>query len=381
MSRPWIAHQQRRYIENADFLRKRLQDEKSDSSLESCLRLLSSSIDFAFDRPESSQLEMAILSLAQAVYYYAQPRGEWDAIVSIWPQVIEISEKLGDHELRAEFRVHLATLYNLQGRTELAEALYQSIISSPEFGALSDSQRANVLFQSGVHYVHRGEFDHAAYSLKLCLKVPQSSTNHAGLVISDDASRRKKPSVWSLHAYALNQLGNWARANGRSGEAIQYYQESLAIFEQNGEADGLACISYQSIGRLYFEDGRYEAAIPILERGLAIRRGWGELEGIGTNSVYLAMAYTSSNQLQQAETLLNDAMRIFLELNYTRGKALCYLGFGHLEEYRGHVGAAVEQWKLGLATFENASESLLKQTLRSRLKMCMGECVSGKLSE
>ena len=118
-------------------------------------------------------------------------------------------------------------------------------------------------------------------------------------------------------------------------KARRNYEESLTIFEDNDESDGLACIAYQSLGRLLVLQRQFTEAIPFLERGLAIRRGWHEQEGTATNAVYLALACLGCDRLDEVEPLLNEALHTCKDLNYLRGIALCHFAFGLLEAKRG----------------------------------------------
>lgn len=151
-----------------------------------------------------------------------------------------------------------------------------------------------------------------------------------------------------IKGYTLSQLGNIAMFRGDFRQARAYYHESLAAFEADGEEDDLACVAYQSLGRFLVLEQDFVSAIPLLEKGLVIRRRRQEQEGIANNAINLALAYLGCDRLEEAEPLLDEALAISKELYDQRAIVLCHLAFGRLAGKRGDRAGAILQYRQAL---------------------------------
>jgi len=154
-----------------------------------------------------------------------------------------------------------------------------------------------------------------------------------------------KTPLWEAKVYALNQLGTLALFQGNFACASRYFDRCQAVFIAQGEAENLACVAYQSIGRLLLYTDHPRAAIPIIERGLAIRQQRQEREGIAANSVYLAAAHLALQQATVAEALLTDALAIYRTIDARHDLALCHLYWGQLAAMRNDWARATDHWQ------------------------------------
>lgn len=261
-----------------------------------------------------------------------------------------------NRELKAEIICQLAIIKNNQGAVHEATKLYKYLIDSSDFEHLTYEQQAIIFHHMGVCYVRQGNYKEAEKVLKFC--VDDKVTLNQNMVV-DSSSERIRVGVftaplWEIQAYAWNQLGNIAMALGNSNTAQRSYQECLRLFTNNGEGDNLACIAYQSLGRLFVRQQKFVQAIPYLERGLAIRRHRDERDSVASNAVQLAEACIGIGHFNKAEQLLNEALRIYNKVDEPNGKATCYFAFGQLERKRGNSADAILQWKEALDTLSIA---------------------------
>jgi hypothetical protein len=86
---------------------------------------------------------------------------------------------------------------------------------------------------------------------------------------------------------------------------------------------------------------------------LAIRRRWGEREGIAVNAAYLARAYLACDRLGEAEALSDEALSISKNLEYPIGIMLCHLSFAQLEEKRYAFSQAMTHYQQALALMDS----------------------------
>lgn len=333
----WTAYQLARYIAEGERVLHYL--EKGDPSqffLERALTLLTTYLRIPENVSSDQRLQEVMSRLAQALFTDIWPRGYWHQILRWWPEIVAITHKLPDPTLRVKIIQQLTVIKNNQGQTEEAIEMVETLVASPDFDGLSSSDQANLFHHLGVCYVRHGDYDKAQATLTECLRLSHTH-NH-----------------WELESYALNQLGNLALSYGNFDQARQNYERSLNILLKNDQANDLACIAYQSLGRLFVFQKQFEPAIPLLEKGVAIRRRWGEQEGTATNGTYLAIAYLECGRLIEAETLLTEALVISKEIRHLRGMALSHFAFGRLEAKRGNISQAVDQFNQALEILETS---------------------------
>lgn len=360
----WVRHQLDRYSSDGERALRRLMDnEVSDFFLDRSFNLLTTYLSIPRHIQINNRLDELMTRLAQTIYAHVQPRGYWDEISFWWPKVAMIAKQLPDAAVAAEIIKQLATVKNEQGEVREAQHLYEQLTNSPDFSLLSSFKQANILHQIGVCYLRQGNYTKAKEALTRCLTI---SNEHNHL---------------ELKAHALNQLGNMAMFRGDLNRARRYYEKSLATFEADGESDNLACVAYQSLGRLFVLQRNFSEAIPFLERGLAIRRRRQEQEGIADNAIHLAIAYLECGRLYDGESLLNEALQACRKLSDRRCIALCYWAFGRFEVKRGDNNAAITQWQQALDVLSTVPMPpielpvlavLLPQLLRAgRIRECL----------
>ncbi len=293
----------RTYLQSVSYRRRALDDDATPG--DNAAR----AVDMAADS--------AVVKLATILHQHLQDLGHWHQIVSLWPALIDVARKLPDPLLHVETVNQLAATRDRQGHAEEAQALFERIISAATFEQLPLLKRANTLVMAGSCYLWHGDHLRAEQLLGRCLAIcRQSSSQHAlrnPLPISHAdrfgvyASGMRHP-LWHNEGFVLSQLGNLAMFRGDFTRAHRYFDECLTLFEANGEADNLACVAYQAIGRLLLYERRFAEASLMLARGLAIRRHRREGEHVAANSIYLAAAQLGCGQMEVAETLLTDAL-------------------------------------------------------------------------
>lgn len=357
----WVQYQLDAYAANAKQVVEWLQNDALESdSIELALGLTATYLDIASKAKSGPDVSEVVIVLAVSLYRHIQPAGRWNTIAVLWPRLVEITQMLPCPELHAETVMQLAITKNNQGAVQEAQQLYERLIHSAIFYGLPVHQQVNVWHHLGVCYLRQGFYSQAKVAFQRCLKdaddQPAIAQYTEGRLHVEGVNRGvPAPSLWEIQAYALNQLGNIALFHGDFTQAHQYYQDSLALFNAHGEKDNLACVSYQSLGRLYVFQRKFALAIPVLQKGLAIRRRRHELEGTASNAVHLATAYLECDRLREAEPLLNEALRIYKELNDRQGVALCHLAFGRYALKQRQRREAVVHWQQSLdilATFQ-----------------------------
>ena len=332
----WRKYQLNRYISDSKRALQRLEAGQTDQSfLNFSFNLLTSGLTSI---PEyqlvDANLNAAMARLAEALHPYILNQGQWAQLTLVWSQIVADQDSLRDLSTRAELVKQLAITHNNQGQAKEAQYLYDQLVNWPDFKHLPPIQQAEILHQTGLCYLRQGVYPQAENFLVASVTL---SNTHA---------------LWDIKGFALSQLGNIAMFRGDFRQAEAYYGESTLSFEVGGEENNLACVAYQSLGRFFVLAKQFTKAIPLLEKGLVIRRRRQEQNGIANNAVNLALAYLGVGRLNEAEELLDEAFPICKELHDQRGIALCHLAFGRLEKKRGSRTMAILQYRQALETLD-----------------------------
>lgn len=331
----WAERQLMRYQLEAQRITKRLRKGPvSNFFINRTFDLFTTYLDARQQMPVDQSLDLDMMQLVLILYDHAQPRGESNRIVFLWPEALKIAEQLPNPTISSELIIQFSIVKNEQGDVKAAQNLYERLYNSNNFAQLSDYRKSELLLQLGVCYVRQGSYAQAREVLERCLAI---STEHAFL---------------PLKAYALNQLGNLAMFKTNFDKAQEYYESTLKTLESVSEEKDLECVAYNSLGRLLMVQRKFHQAIPILEKSHTLWQRREETGGLTKNSVYLSMAYLGCNRLDEAESLLNQALKIHKEDANQRGLALCHYAFGQLEKQRGNRNAAITQWQQALEIYK-----------------------------
>jgi tetratricopeptide (TPR) repeat protein len=306
-----------------------------------------------------------IARLAQAIQTHLFDRGFWRQLLALWPPLITLAEQLPEPIIYAELVKQLAMIKDRQGDGEATHLLYTKLLTSPQFPKLPIALQADVLQQRGTTLVWQGELTTARSLLDQVLSlVQQHPIDQAPRSHADQYGVRSNLEVtplWESKAYALNQLGNIAMFQGRFKQAERLYIACWQTINKQGEAENLACVAHQALGRLWLHWGRVEQAMPILEKGIAIRRRRQDRAGVAINLIYLAAALLQERQLDQAEALLTEALPITRSIDNRRDTGLCHLYFGQLDLLCHRHSDALAQWQQALTYFQTVHTPLIEQ--------------------
>ncbi|MBK8254962.1 MAG: tetratricopeptide repeat protein [Polyangiaceae bacterium] len=116
-------------------------------------------------------------------------------------------------------------------------------------------------------------------------------------------------------------LGDIARirvSKGEVEEALRLHHERLAVFEELGDADGIANTLW-SIGQIDFAQKRYGAALQRLELAYTVLSKLGRLDGICVVGMNLAPLLVAAKRPIEAIAVLARSREGFLKLGHAAG--------------------------------------------------------------
>jgi CHAT domain-containing protein/Tfp pilus assembly protein PilF len=143
-------------------------------------------------------------------------------------------------------------------------------------------------------------------------------------------------------------LGVAYRSLGQYPKAIEYYQQSLAIFKEIGDREGEA-LSLNNLGVAYRSLGQYPKAIEYYQQSLAIFKEIGDREGEARSLNNLGNAYDALGQYPKAIEFYQQSLAIFKEIGDRNGEAGSLNNLGLAYHSLGQYPKAIEYYQQSLA--------------------------------
>ncbi|MFM6738492.1 MAG: tetratricopeptide repeat protein, partial [Microcystis panniformis] len=138
--------------------------------------------------------------------------------------------------------------------------------------------------------------------------------------------QQEEQTNWKYTA-SLTSLGNVYYSLGEYQKAIEFYQQSLAIFREIGDRGGEAK-SYGNLGNAYGSLGEYQKAIEFNQQSLAIEREIGDRGGEAKSYNNLGNVYYSLGEYQKAIEFHQQSLAILREIGDRRGEANAWFNLG-----------------------------------------------------
>jgi class 3 adenylate cyclase/tetratricopeptide (TPR) repeat protein len=245
--------------------------------------------------PESRERIERTVDLRFDLRNTLQPLGEFGRILECLREAETFARTLGDQRRLGEALAYLTDYFRLMGDPDRAiEYGHQALAIADAVGEFTLRLRANTYLGQTYHAL--GEYRRAAGFL-------------TGNIDSLDGERM-------LQAYGFAQLPSvhsraclvWCLAElGEFEDGVRLGREAIRIAE-SVDHPFTAATAHAGIGSLYVRQGNYEAAIPILERGLDLCRVWKLSLWFPPIASALGVGYSLSGRVADALPLLEEAV-------------------------------------------------------------------------
>ena len=146
----------------------------------------------------------------------------------------------------------------------------------------------------------------------------------------------------------LNNVGYAYSALGRKQEALDTFQQALAIFREVGDRAGEGT-TLNNIGKVYSDLGRKQDALDTYQQALAIRREVGNRGGEGTTLNNIGGVYSALGQKQQALDFYQQALAIQREVGDRGGEGTTLNNIGRVYDDLGRQPEALDTFQQALA--------------------------------
>jgi tetratricopeptide (TPR) repeat protein len=163
------------------------------------------------------------------------------------------------------------------------------------------------------------------------------------------AARRLDDQV--AEAYAYSDLGVSHAVRGRYDEAVELYRRSLAICQQWGDRYGQAT-SLGHLGVAYTQLGNFDEASAYLQEALAIRRVLGDSHGEATARYNLGRLCWRSGRYAEALEHLGQSLVCYRALGDLHGQSMGLNGLACVYHLQGDYDKALAHLRRSLALNE-----------------------------
>ena len=156
---------------------------------------------------------------------------------------------------------------------------------------------------------------------------------------ADAIGRAKLEGGTQAQAKALHGAGVLAASQGDYGTAHTLCEESLSIFRELGNKQGIA-LSLGNLGNMAYNQGDYATARALHEESLALRRELEDKQGIAYALNGLGNVAFGQSNLSLARSLYQESLSVFRELGNRRGIAHVLGSLGAVAYNQGDYATA-----------------------------------------
>jgi predicted ATPase/DNA-binding SARP family transcriptional activator/Tfp pilus assembly protein PilF len=154
-----------------------------------------------------------------------------------------------------------------------------------------------------------------------------------------------------MRAKALLEIGRLAQRLGEYERAVAQFEESLALFREMGNQQGIAH-ALSRLGSVAVHQGNYRWAAAAHEESLALKRELGDKWGIATSLGTLALVSWQQGDYEQARARYNESLILYRELGDKQNIAISLNNLGGIVLEQGDYEQAGVFFEEGLALFQ-----------------------------
>lgn len=156
----------------------------------------------------------------------------------------------------------------------------------------------------------------------------------------------------------LNNIGEIYYSQGKYDQALKLYQKALAIYKESSDKVGQG-ITLSNMGRVYDAQGQLAQALQFNQQALAIYKEVGDRTGEGVVLSNIGHVYAQQNQVNEAQKFYQQALAIHQEVGDKASEGTTLQELGSLLEKQQQPELAIVFYKQSV----NATEAI-RQNLR-----------------
>jgi predicted ATPase/class 3 adenylate cyclase/Tfp pilus assembly protein PilF len=161
----------------------------------------------------------------------------------------------------------------------------------------------------------------------------------------------------SERSRALNSCGSLACQLGRYPEALQHYEQSLAI-RRNLKDERGAAATLNNMGMVHRHQGELETARPLFDEALKLFRNLGHDAAVASCLTNLAALELATGQQDAAHRSAEEALELFTKIGDQLGVSASLTELGRVALAQGQWDAAQSYFEDSLARSRNVGEKI-----------------------
>lgn len=173
--------------------------------------------------------------------------------------------------------------------------------------------------------------------------------------VSYSASKEEKKFMQKSLGSALNNEGFFQRSQGNYPMAIQYYLESLKIFELIEDQQSLT-FSYNNLGVLYQQQFDYDKALEYHNKSLEQSKTVGDSAMIAYSLNNIGVVWQLKDSLVFALNYFQAGLELYTKFNNVRGQANGHYNMGFVYLQLDSLAASEVHFEKSLDGFESIRE-------------------------
>lgn len=174
------------------------------------------------------------------------------------------------------------------------------------------------------------------------------------LLISSPLLAQSQQNAIRLHKEAM-ALREKARSNEDLKEAVQKYEEALAIFRNIGDSKNTGFV-YNDLGIIYADWGQYPKAVEHFEKSLELFPKFGDLKSAGLAQNNLGVVHKYLGQYEKAVECYEKSLELSRKTHDVKTEGMALNNLGEVNRERGQYEKAVEYYGNSLGLFRRLGD-------------------------
>ena len=271
------------------------------------------------------------------------------------------------------------SLYVSQKATEIAYQrgrIYSKGVLGYAYYMLSEYDKALPLLQDTLRELDNVDSPKLQYRLMGTLALAHISLGNFKQALEYGFQTRdllKKIGDRTQEAWTVHGFGLCYQEMGLLDEALKSYQDSLVIFEEAEDLNGIAR-ALTGIGSIYLDRNEYERARPFHEKSLVLFQQKRNKSGESRAFNDLGVIYQHQGAYDKAQAFHEKSLKIRQEIGNKQSQSTSYMNLGALALARGELDTSVLLLETSLKTcrrsrskkndVSNSTSYLLRRTRR-----------------
>ena len=156
-------------------------------------------------------------------------------------------------------------------------------------------------------------------------------------------------------AFALNNIGIIFDIQGDYDNGIDYYSQSLEIYEEMGNKEGIAS-SLNNLGAIYKVQGNYAKAIDYFTQNLKISEEIGNKRGIAASLNNIGLIFQEQSDYSKALDYFTQSLKITEEIGDKRGISASFNNIGIIYQALNDYSKALDYFTQSLKITEEIGD-------------------------